>query len=192
MSRSRSARSAPAAVSAPSGPVGSGVLVQGCVATCGGGGWLSGTYLATQLLAPGTPVYGVEPLQANDAAQSYRYGDIIRFSDSPDTIADGARTLSVSPRTFHYLQRLAGFYEIEEQEIFYWTQWITHLLKTPVEPTSAVAMAGAVAWAEQQPERCQVLVMLSGGNIAPQTHLTIWARDLLSVTPDRHAVDRPL
>ncbi len=161
-------------------------------ATCGGGGWLSGTYLATQLLAPGTPVYGAEPLQANDATQSYRSGDIIRFTNSPDTIADGARTLCVSPRTFQYLKRLAGFYEIEEQEIIYWTQWLTHLIKTPVEPTSAVAMAGACAWAKSQPEPRRVLVMLSGGNIAPQTYETIWAQDLLSVTPDRHIADEPI
>lgn len=159
-------------------------------ATCGGGGWLSGTYLAAQLLAPRTAVYGAEPAQANDAAQSYRSGDIIRFADSPHTIADGARTLCVSPRTFQYLKRLAGFYEIEEGEIIYWTQWLAHLLKTPVEPTSAVAMAGACAWAKRQSQPRQVLVMLSGGNIAAKTYLTIWAQDLLSVTPDRHVADR--
>ncbi len=170
----------------------SGLRPDAIFATCGGGGWLSGTYLATQLLAPGTPVYGAEPLQANDAAQSYRTGGIIRFADSPDTIADGARTLCVSPRTFQYLKRLAGFYEIDEQEIIYWTQWLAHLIKTPVEPTSAVAMAGALAWAKRQSQPRQVLVMLSGGNIAPQAYLTIWAQDFLSVTPDRHAADDPI
>lgn len=168
-----------------------GLCPDAIFATCGGGGWLSGTYLAAQLLAPGTPVYGAEPLQANDAARSYRSGDIVRFDESPDTIADGARTLSVSPRTFQYLERLAGFYEIEEQEIMYWTQWLSHMLKTPVEPTSAVAMAGAVAWAKQQSQPCRVLVMLSGGNIAPRTYLTIWAQDLLSITPDHHTVNDP-
>ncbi len=154
-------------------------------ATCGGGGWLSGTFLATQLLAPGTPVYGAEPLRANDAAQSYRAGKIIPFTASPDTLADGARTLSVSPRTFQYLRQLAGFYEIEEPEIVYWTQWLAHLLKTPVEPTSAVAMAGAVEWAKRESQPRQILVMLSGGNIAPQTYVKIWAQDHLAVTPDR-------
>ena len=155
-------------------------------ATCGGGGWLSGTFLATQLLAPGTPVFGAEPMQANDAARSYRGGKIVRLADSPNTIADGARTLNVSARTFQYLQRLSGFYEVEEADILYWTQWLSHLLKTPVEPTSAVAMGGAFEWLEGQTQRRQVLVMLSGGNIAPETFRKIWAQDFLSTTPDRY------
>jgi hypothetical protein len=30
-----------------------------------------------------------------------------------------------------------GFYEIGEEEILYWTQWLTHLLKINLEPTGA-------------------------------------------------------
>lgn len=162
-----------------------GIQPDAVFATCGGGGWLSGTYLATRLLSPHTLVFGVEPRQANDAAQSYRCGSVIRFDESPQTIADGARTLSVSERTFQYLQKLADFYEVEENDIVYWTQWLTHLLKTPVEPTSAVAMVGAFQWLSSQPRPREVLVMLSGGNIAPATHEQIWSNDYLAVPPDQ-------
>lgn len=150
---------------------------------CGGGGITSGTYLATKLLAPHVHVYAGEPVQANDAARSYREGKIVAFDTSPPTIADGVRTPSISERTFVYLQQLAGFYEIEEEEICYWTQWITHLLKTTCEPTSAVAMAAAYQWLKQQNTKKRVLIMLSGGNIATETQQLIWKKDYLDTPP---------
>jgi threonine dehydratase len=89
-------------------------------------------------------------LQANDATQSYAAKKIIKFSDSPPTIADGARSPAVSERTFYYLSQLDGFFEIPEHDIIYWTQWLMHLLKITVEPTSAVAMAGGVKCLKKQ------------------------------------------
>jgi threonine dehydratase len=152
-------------------------------APCGGGGLLSGTFLAKQLLAPDVKVFGGEPKQANDATRSYKSGNIISFPDSPVTIADGARTLAVSPRTFHYLKQINGFYEVEEEDIIYWTQWLTHLLKVPVEPTSAVAMGAAYQWLSQQTSRQRLLVILSGSNIAPETHRAIWENNYLEMIP---------
>lgn len=150
---------------------------------CGGGGLLSGTYLAAQLLSPESLVYAGEPLQANDAALSYREGKIVRFQDSPTTIADGARTLAVSERTFHYLKKLQGFYEVTEKEIIYWTQWLTHLLKFTIEPTSALAMAAAYQWMMEQSEPQKILVILSGGNVAPETYQAIWRENCLEKIP---------
>lgn len=152
-------------------------------ATCGGGGLLSGTFLAAKLLAPEVPVFGAEPMQANDAAQSFRAGKIVRFKESPDTIADGARALAVSERTFHYISQLQDIIEVEEENILYWTQWLSHLLKIAVEPTSALAMAAASQWLSGQKEKRRVLVILSGGNISPEAYRAIWARDLLEKIP---------
>jgi threonine dehydratase len=152
-------------------------------APCGGGGLLSGTLLATRLLNPDSKIYGGEPAKANDATLSYRSGKIFRFDDSPQTIADGARTLAVSERTFHYLKQLNGFYEVAEDDIIYWTQWLTHLLKIPVEPTSAVAMGAAFEWLKTQKTKQRVLIILSGGNIAPEVHRAIWANDYLERVP---------
>lgn len=151
--------------------------------TCGGGGLLSGTYLAAQLLAPNTEVYGAEPLQANDAVRSLRQDAIFKFDQLPSTLADGARTLAVSERTFAYLKRLSGMIEVTETAIVYWTQWLTHLLKTSIEPTSAVAMAGLAQWLEQQESTKTALVMLSGGNVAAESYQMIWQEDYLSQVP---------
>ncbi len=152
-------------------------------APCGGGGLLSGTLLAAKGVRPKLKVFGAEPLNSNDAAQSLRTGKIVCFSESPETIADGARARSVSERTFHYLKQLDGFYEITEDEILGWTQWISHYLKIRCEPTSALGMAGAARWLREQPQRKKVLVIVSGGNLDHETELKVWGQDRLSTLP---------
>lgn len=156
-----------------------GVKPDAIFATCGGGGWLSGSFLAKQLLYPRAKIYAGEPLLGNDAATSYRTGKIHKIDSAQDTLADGARTLYVSERTFHYLQQIDGFFEITEEEIVYWTQWLMHLLKTTVEPTSAVAMAAAANWLKEQSQPQKVLVLLSGGNIAPETYAKVWEKTIV-------------
>lgn len=148
----------------------------------GGGGLLSGSFLAKALLSPQTKLFGVEPVAANDASRSWREGTLYRFDDSPKTIADGVRTLSLSPRTFHYAQQADGFYEVAEEDIIYWTQWLMHLLKLTVEPTAALAMAGAVQWLKQQTSKQRVMVVLSGGNVSPDVLQQIWSKDYLTGT----------
>lgn len=152
-------------------------------APVGGGGLATGTYIAAEKLAPRAKVFAAEPLQANDAAQSLRQGSIFRFKDSPQTIADGARTLSLTPRTFEGLKKLAGIIEVPEEPIMYWTQWLSHLLKVTVEPTSAMGMAAAASWLKNQNETKRVMVILSGGNMSAETYQQIWRNDFLSKVP---------
>jgi threonine dehydratase len=150
-------------------------------APCGGGGLLSGTYLAVQELSPKTRVIGSEPITANDAARSLRENRIIAFDHSPQTICDGVMTLKIADITFEYLKKLDDFLEIEEKEIIYWTQWLTHLLKLNIEPSSALAMAAVVKHLKENPNKKSqnILVILSGGNISQETHKRIWHEDYL-------------
>ena len=152
-------------------------------APCGGGGLLSGTWLATQLFRPQCLVFGGEPLVANDAARSLREGTIQRFTTTPATIADGVVTLAVAERTFEYLKQIAGILEVEEKDIIYWTQWLTHLLKLAIEPTAAVGMAAAAQWLKTQSAPRTVSVILSGGNASAETKTKIWQQDRLSEIP---------
>jgi len=152
-------------------------------APCGGGGLLSGTLIATKGLSPNTKVVGVEPKFANDAIQSIAKGEIVRLNHPPNTIADGARTLAVGNITFEYLKKLDEFYEADEEKIIYWTQWLTHLLKVQIEPTSAMAMVSVVEWLKHQKKKKQILVILSGGNIDKETMNKVWARDYLKDIP---------
>jgi len=141
------------------------VNVDAVFAACGGGGLVSGTYLATKVISPKTKVFAAEPSIANDAAQSVKNGSIVRFKDSPKTIADGARTLGITPRIFHYLKQIDGFYEIDEEEIIFWATYLSELFKINCEPTAALAMSAAYRWLQTQTSKKEVLVILSGGNI---------------------------
>ncbi len=150
---------------------------------CGGGGLTSGTLIATRGLSPRTKVFGVEPLNANDAAESLRKGSIQRLSATPDTLADGAMTMAVGDKTFPYLKQLDGFYEIEEEYLIYWTQWLTHLLKCRLEPTCAMPMEAIRRWLKTQTTKKRVLMIISGGNIDQKTTNRIWEKNYLEEIP---------
>ncbi len=150
---------------------------------CGGGGLTSGTLVSARGLSPKTKVFGVEPLNANDAAQSLRQGSIQRLASTPDTLADGAMTMAVGELTFPYLQQLDGFYEIEEEYLIYWTQWLTHLLKCRLEPTCAMPMEAIRRWLKTQKTKKRVLMIISGGNIDQPTTQKIWSTDCLHKPP---------
>ena len=152
-------------------------------APCGGGGLISGTYIATRGLAPNAEVIGVEPLNANDAAESLRKGSIQKLSAIPETLADGAMTMAVGDITFEYLKQLDGFYEIEEEYIVYWTQWLTHLLKCRLEPTCAMPMEAIRRWLKGKKTKQRVLMIVSGGNVDQPTTQKIWQKDYLTNIP---------
>ena len=157
--------------------------VDAVFAPVGGGGLVSGSAVSVRALSPKAQVIGVEPLIANDAAQSLRIGSIQTLKVQPATLADGAATLQVGEKTFPHLQALDGFYEIDETRIAYWTQWLQHLLKEHVEPTCAMSMGAVIEWLKLQTNKQKVLVMLSGGNIDQQKMLQIWQLDHLQQVP---------
>ncbi|MCB1582297.1 MAG: serine/threonine dehydratase [Marinicella sp.] len=152
-------------------------------APCGGGGLISGTLVATRAMQPQTQVIAVEPQTADDAYRSYKSKKIQRLPDAPKTLADGAMTLSIGPKTFEHIRMLNDFYTVDEQSIAYWTQWLQHLLKMHIEPTSAMAMAGVHQWLQMNSLKQRVLVILSGGNIDAHMMEKIWATDYLTKRP---------
>ena len=152
-------------------------------APCGGGGLLSGTLVATRALAPQAKVFAAEPLAGNDAMRSYESGVIQKLDDAPKTMADGAMTLSVGDKSFEHLKHLDGFFAVKEQPMTYWTQWLQHLLKLHVEPTSAMTMDAVRQWLKTQNSRQKVLVILTGGNIDASMMQKIWQQDQLTCPP---------
>lgn len=142
--------------------------VEAIFAPCGGGGLVAGTYLASLGLSPQSQVFACEPLNANDAARSVRLGKIVGYEDTPNTIADGARTLHVLPQSFSYLQRVAGFCEIAEEQIISWQKRLSEILAQKIEPTSAMTIAGIVQFLQKNPQlkNPKILAIISGGNIS--------------------------
>jgi threonine dehydratase len=136
------------------------------VAPVGGGGLSSGIVTGLCGAEDSTPVWGSEPLVANDAARSLRAGRLLRNESEPQTIADGARTVSLGRRNWDILsQAMPGIFEVTEEAIRK-SMRILAGLGLRVEPTGAVSLASAL----EQPEsfkgrRC--CFVLSGGNVDP-------------------------
>jgi threo-3-hydroxy-L-aspartate ammonia-lyase len=142
--------------------------VEAIFAPCGGGGIVSGCFLAAQKLSPKAKVFACEPLNGNDVARSIRENRIVAFEDTPNTIADGARTLHSSKRCLSYIKQMAGVLEIKEEEIAFWQQEFSEILSKKIETTSALAIAGVEKFLKENPslENPKILVIISGGNIA--------------------------
>ena len=141
--------------------------VSAIFAPCGGGGLLAGSYLASQQLSSSAKIIGCEPLFANDASNSLKLGKIVGFDDTPLTIADGARTLKVSPRCFEYLKKITGIIEVPEEKIIYWQKYLSKILQEKIEPTSALSIAGLELYLQRNfsEQNQKFLIIISGGNI---------------------------
>lgn len=130
----------------------------------GGGGLISGVAVATKGIKPSVSVFGVEPLGADDAAQSLAAGHIIT-NTAPATIADGLRSACLGEHTFTEIQRhVEGIVTVTEAEIVHAMRTIWEVLKVIVEPSGAVAYAALVDGQLKLPGR-RVGIILTGGNL---------------------------
>jgi threonine dehydratase len=148
------------------------IFIDAIFTPCGGGGLASGSFLASQNFNKIENNYKIknftcEPQNANDAAISVRTGKVFNFSDTPNTIADGARTLGVSQNCFLYLKQLDGILEIPEEEIKSGQEELTKYLNQKIEPTSALAYLGAKKYLKEscKIKNPKILIIISGGNI---------------------------
>ena len=130
----------------------------------GGGGLLAGSLLAAQALAPHCTVIGVEPENANDAQQSLRSGAIVRIP-MPRTIADGAQAQSLGPLVFNTINHPGQqIVTVSDLQLMQTLRFFAERMKNVVEPTGALALAGArdggvdIAGA-------RVGIVISGGNV---------------------------
>lgn len=129
----------------------------------GGGGLIAGCALAAKGLVPGIRFVGAEPAMADDACQSFRAGER-RQLRTPDTIADGLRGF-IGVRNFALLRsHVDDVVTVGESEIVAAMRIVLEDLKLLVEPSSAVAVAAALAGKLGAPGE-RVGIVLSGGNV---------------------------
>jgi threonine dehydratase len=135
------------------------------IAPVGGGGLTSG--LITGLREGGSTVrvVGAEPLIANDAARSLRAGHIVTNEAEPQTIADGARTVSVGQHNWAILAGgLSHIVEVPEENIREGVRLLYGLANLKAEPTGALSIGALLT----DPERFRghrVCCVISGGNV---------------------------
>ncbi|MDF5719318.1 MAG: threo-3-hydroxy-L-aspartate ammonia-lyase [Rhizonema sp. PD37] len=131
---------------------------------CGGGGLLSGSAIATKAVLPNCRVIGVEPERADDATRSF-HTKTLQTVNYPDTIADGARTLSLGSITFplvlHYVDDMVT---VSEEAILRTMFFLWERLKIVVEPTGVLATAALLEGVVKAPQ-ARIGVIVSGGNV---------------------------
>ena len=145
------------------------------IAPVGGGGLTAG--LVNGFRESGRPVqiFGAEPLLGNDAARSLRAGRIITAESEPQTIADGARTLSIGQHNWAVLREgLAGIVEVPEDKIKEGVRLLFTLANLKAEPTGALAL-GAVLTQPEAFRNRSVCCVISGGNVDPAVFSNIIA-----------------
>lgn len=131
---------------------------------CGGGGLLSGCALAARRLSPSCRVIGVEPEKGDDANRSFRSGTL-QSVDHPVTIADGARTPSLSERTFGLIrQHVDDMATVPDADLVRTMRFLWERMKTVVEPTGALGLALAYC-GHRDVKGKRVGAILSGGNV---------------------------
>jgi threonine dehydratase len=129
----------------------------------GGGGLIGGSAIAAKTLAPGIRVVGAEPANADDAYRSWKTG--VRCAvQAPDTLADGLRG-SIGVRNFELLRaHVDEVVTVSEAQIIEAMRITLQDLKLLIEPSSAVAVAAALAGRLGNPGQ-RVGIVLSGGNV---------------------------
>lgn len=145
--------------------------IEAVFAPIGGGGLISGSYLASLGFAEfgflnKPKIIACEPELADDAYRSFSSGEIFGFGQTPKTIADGARTLKMMPLCFEYVRKIHEILLLNEEEIQLWQDRFRNFSEILIEPTSALALAGV--WKYIQREKIagkEFLVVISGGNV---------------------------
>ncbi|HMO72841.1 MAG TPA: pyridoxal-phosphate dependent enzyme [Paracoccaceae bacterium] len=110
------------------------------VAPIGGGGMISGTCLTLSTIAPQVKIYAAEPLNADDAARSFRAGHIIA-DDAPETVADGLK-VPLKELTWHFVKNhVTDVLTATEDEIIDAMKLTWKRMKIVIEPSCAVPLA---------------------------------------------------
>lgn len=145
------------------------------IAPIGGGGLTSGIITGLRGAGDQTPLIAAEPLMANDAARSLKAGRIVSNDGEPQTIADGARTVSVGKHNWEILrQQLAGVVEVSEAHIKEGVRLLYLLANLKAEPTAALAI-GALLTKPDEFRGKRVCCVISGANVDMDVYREILA-----------------
>jgi threonine dehydratase len=147
--------------------------VETVVVPVGGGGLISGVITGLKRSRKKIEVVGAEPLLGNDAARSLRAGKIVANESEPQTIADGARTVSLGKHNWEIMKsNLSTIVEVPEGKILEAARLLFEFANLKVEPTGALSVAAVLT----QPELFRgrsVCCVISGGNVDPAAYASM-------------------
>ncbi len=135
------------------------------VVPVGGGGLISGIVTGMHRHAMPTLVIGAEPLLGNDAARSFRAGELIKNDLEPKTIADGARTISLGKLNWPIIKDgVADIVEVSDEKIAEAVKMYFDLANLKCEPTGALSL-GAILEDRERFAGRKICLVVSGGNV---------------------------
>lgn len=139
----------------------------------GGGGLISGTLTALCRNGSPTEVYGAEPLLGNDAARSFKSGELVANETEPATIADGARTISLGKLNWPIIQKgVKDIFEVSDERICEAVRLLFGLANLKCEPTGALGLGAVLANPDRFRDK-KLCLVVSGGNVDPAVYLSI-------------------
>jgi threonine dehydratase len=135
----------------------------------GGGGLLSGVAVAVRALRPAARVFGVEPEAGDDFVRSLAAGHPVSIP-VPATIADCLQTTKPGVHTFALVSALVeSVVTVSDLELRRAMSLLFTAMKLVVEPGATAAFAGVLSGRVRSLSGKRVGVVLSGGNIDPET-----------------------
>ena len=137
--------------------------ISSIVCPVGGGGLLAGSALAARHFGQDVKVYGIEPDEVDDAYRSF-YSQTIQSNTSANTIADGLRTVLGDINYPIIKENVEDIILVTETEIIQAMKLVWERMKIIIEPSSAVAVAGAIRNKDLFRNK-KVGIIISGGNV---------------------------
>ena len=152
-----------------------GVTPDAVLVCCGGGGLTAGVALAMAARCPTTAVHPVEPAGFDDTARSLAAGHRVENDPAARSICDALLAPTPGELTFALNTRFTSSgLVVDDAAVRDAMRFAWRVLKLVVEPGGAVALAAALSGNVETAGRT-VVVVLSGGNVDPETYCDIIA-----------------
>ncbi len=141
----------------------------------GGGGLISGISQGLCRNGHRARLVGAEPLLGNDASRSLKAGRIIKNEREPQTLADGARTVSLGEHNWKVIEKgVVDILEISEEKIAEGVRVLFSYANLKVEPTGALSLGAVLEDSEKFADK-KVCAVVSGGNVDAEIYRRIIA-----------------
>lgn len=143
------------------------------ISPVGGGGLISGISKGLCRNSHQASLIGAEPFLANDAFRSLQAGEIIANEQEPQTIADGARTISLGKHNWEIIKNgVTEIIEVSDEKIKEGLRMLFGLANLKCEPTGALAL-GAILENKDKFQDKKVCLVVSGGNVDTEIYRQI-------------------
>lgn len=154
-----------------------GMPLDHALSPCGGGGLIAGCALALTNHFPAIGVHPVEPLGFDDTTRSLSAGERVSNDPAARSLCDALLAPEPGEVTFALNQRLlSDGLVVSDKEALDAVAWAYRNLRVVVEPGGAVALA-AVLSGRFACTNTTTLVIVSGGNIAPEMFIRALSSD---------------